>query len=832
MWIHLEDVEMKWCTPRLVTALLVSGALALTVSCGDNEMTSETGASASDGTAGTVDASSAGPSDAGSESDASSAGPGGTDSGTESSTGTDPTSVGPTSDLSTTDPTDATDTGVVECTGAQFECGGACCEPDQVCFLDQCSDDCGGAPPCGEAKDCCDMSEVCYLGACVVPGNACTEMLCATKDDPQQCDDGFVCDSQLGLCVPAKADPTCIYVPPQNVFEPVPLFTWGVRKSVNCNDDSQCQNAEVCENGKCAVTWPHVTIADDDAPINNQSSSIPLVVDVDDNCVPDIVFNTYRAGNAGANGVLRAIRGDTGEKIWSAIDPAFETDGTANPAAGDLDLDGLPEFVVSGEGKFLLAFDNDGTPLWQSDAFSGTEASGSVAIANLDGEGRPEVTFGRAVYDADGALLWQGTQGQGLDIQGPISCIADLDGDDRPELLAGRTAYSFTGTVAGNDFTGVTLWHSAVGDGKCGVADFDKDGLPEVILVRGGRIYALNGQTGVEIANINIPGSSDGGGAPNIADFDGDGTPDIGTAGSSRYVVVTFDGVSFTELWRATVEDDSSRVTGSSVFDFDGDGRNEVVYNDEKWIRIYPGVEPDCELNPPGPGCDGIMSDAEVLFRDRNTSRTRTEYPVIADVDGDFKAEIVFATNNDISWGLDTGLEVLQDSLDNWVSTRPVWNQHTYHITNVDDTGQIPLVEEDSWLWPMDEPLNSYRRNTQGAGDFCAPDLVPYDLNANANACPDLDLSVRVANEGCLGVGPGVNVSFYEANLGYLGTVQTQNAIPAGGSEQVFLFVDTDIMDGSIWAVVDDDGMGNGALNECVEDNNNSVEGPACQGVG
>ena len=163
---------------------------------------------------------------------------------------------------------------------------------------------------------------------------------------------------------------------------------------------------------------------------------------------------------------------------------------------------------------------------------------------------------------------------------------------------------------------------------------------------------------------------------------------------------------------------------------------------------------------------------------------------------------------------------------------RPLYPQHLDEITNVGDTGLIPTVEQDNWAWPIDDPLNSYRRNTQGAGDFCAPDLVPYDLKADAAACPDLDLSVRVANEGCLGVGPGVNVSFYEANLGLLGTVQTQNAIPAGGSEEVYLFVDTDVMDGSIYAVVDDDGMGNGVLNECVEDNNNSIEGPACQPVG
>ncbi|MCB9751167.1 MAG: VCBS repeat-containing protein [Myxococcales bacterium] len=671
---------MAWRSLSRASALLASCTLALTA-CGDNENTSDSGESTSD-TSGTsaTDGTTMGPGGSESATDGTSMGPGGSESATEGTSSTNPTATDSTTEGVTVSDTD-TDTGPVECTGEQFECGGDCCEADQVCFLDSCADDCGGAPPCGEDKLCCDMSEVCYLGACVVPGNACTEMLCATKDDAEQCDDGFVCDSQLGLCVPAKADPTCTYVPPQNVFEPVPLFTWGERANRSCNADADCQNAEVCQNGACAVTWPHITPADDDAPDHTNASSIPVVVDIDDNCVPDIIFNTY-SSNASANGVLRAIRGDTGEKIWSVIDAEYETDSTANPAVGDIDEDGLPEVVVQGEGKYLIAIDNDGTPMWKSANFSNGENSGAASIANLDGEGPPEIIFGAAVYDNLGNLLFEGNQGYGQDGQGPISCIADLDGDQRPEVIGGRTAYSFTGTVAGNDFAGATLWHSAVGDGKCGVADFDLDGQPEVILVRGGRIYALNGQTGVEISNINIPGSSDRGGAPNIADFDGDGTPDIGTAGSSRYVVVTFDGVTFTELWRATVEDDSSRVTGSSVFDFDGDGRNEVVYNDEKWIRIYPGVEPDCQLNPPGPGCDGNMSDAEVLFQDRNTSQTRTEYPVIADVDGDFKAEIVFSANNNVSWGIDAGIEVLQDSLDNWVNTRPVWNQHTYHITN------------------------------------------------------------------------------------------------------------------------------------------------------
>ena len=222
------------------------------------------------------------------------------------------------------------------------------------------------------------------------------------------------------------------------------------------------------------------------------------------------------------------------------------------------------------------------------------------------------------------------------------------------------------------------------------------------------------------------------------------------------------------------------------------------------------------------------MTDAEILLKDRNSSRTRTEYPVIADVDGDFKAEIVFSTNNDSGFSYDAGIEVWGDTLDNWVATRPIWNQHTYHVTNVDLTGGVPATEPANWLTPMGDPYNSYRRNAQGSADFCAPDLVLYDLDADFDICPKVGVCVWVANQGCLGVGAGVKVSFYEEMAGLLGTVETKAPIVAGAAVQVCLDSDMEVQNGLVWASVDDDGMMKGALNECVEDNNTTEKIPLC----
>ena len=722
-------------------------------------------------------------------------------------------------------------------------CGTDCCTDQEVCDLAtmSCVLDCGDEPVCGtDPGECCGAGEVCFAGGCIEPGDPCQPSSCAT-DTESPCPMGEVCDPDLGACVPDLADPTCVFDPEVGVFDPVPRFSWGARKVRACMDDADCQTEEICDMGTCAVTWPHIAPAMDDMPAQVQSVGTPVVGDLDGDCIPEIVFNSFAPPDYLTNGVLRAIRGDNGAKLWTIDDPALQTDSASSPAIGDIDYDGSPEVITPGEGSYLLAFRADGTLMWQSAVYSGGGKSGGPSIANFDGLGDAEIAYGRTVYDSAGQIAWQGTGAQGNNGSvGKLSCVADLNADFRPELIAGGTAYTFTGTV-GVDFMGSVMWANTAhnvndnGDGYCGIGDLDVDGLPEVVVVRTGWIDVIDSINGMTLASIQIPGGG-AGGPPNIADFDGDGLPDIGLAGGDYYVVVQWDQLNtLTELWRADTKDGSSSRTGSSVFDFDGDGRSEVVYFDEWYLRIYPGVEPDCALMVPGPDCDGIMTDAEILFIDINSSQTRSEYPVVADVDGDFKAEIVVATNNWSGQGDigDAGIEVFEDRLDNWVATLPIWNQHTYHVTNVDAKGGIPVIEEDNWEYPIGNPENSYRRNSQGAVQNCAPDLVPQDLQAIGPCQPDLTLSVRVCNQGCLGVGPGVEVGLFEADAGLLGVVTTTGAIPAGTCEKLTLTVpapgDNPF---AVSAVVDDDGMGQGSLNECVEENNAIGPYDVCPNIG
>jgi hypothetical protein len=205
--------------------------------------------------------------------------------------------------------------------------------------------------------------------------------------------------------------------------------------------------------------------------------------------------------------------------------------------------------------------------------------------------------------------------------------------------------------------------------------------------------------------------------------------------------------------WLRNTQDDSSRVTGSSVFDFNGDGAAEVIYNDECRFRIYDGL------------------DGTVYMTEPSESRTRIEYPIVVDVDNDGNAEIVFATTNEsgfCSENLDNlynnGIEVWGDAGDFWVSARRIWNQHAYNVTNVTESGLVPLQAPEHWKQFNGREYNIFRSNPRTLG--IAPDLTVLGVQVSSpNAVcgqlnNDLNIVAEIANIGDLRVGPGVVIGF------------------------------------------------------------------------
>jgi hypothetical protein len=110
--------------------------------------------------------------------------------------------------------------------------------------------------------------------------------------------------------------------------------------------------------------------------------------------------------------------------------------------------------------------------------------------------------------------------------------------------------------------------------------------------------------------------------------------------------------------------------------------------------------------------------DGSTLLEIPRSSGTLIEYPVVADIDNDASAEILVTSN--VSWkNMQTAplIQAVRDTEDRWIQARRIWNQHTYHVTNVREDGTIPQFEAPNW-----ETLNTFRTNAQiEGGGVCIP---------------------------------------------------------------------------------------------------------------
>lgn len=719
-----------------------------------------------------------------------------------------------------------TDAGLISISDdASAECVGTTgCDNGFVCTGEQC---CAVEDACGSL--CCAGAELCSFGVCVEPGDTCLDSTeCAANhyceyaageevsgEVPLTCTSGVIPPN--GKCLPkppectegqVAGDPpvclvSCEYRPPATAFLPELKYSWG--------------SLDTAKSADSIMMAPIVIQLDDD--------SCDGIVNERD--IPEIVFTTFEGGDYNNNGTLHAIsivEGVVVEK-WAVNAGATSQIHPGRSIAGG-NFDGLPgnEVAVCTTDGRVRAYDAAGADLWLSAA--GTCSMPS--IADLDQDGTVEIITESQIIDGATGLTKATYASTGNVV------VMDVTGDGKLDIVSASRVL---------DATGAELANSGLPGTYVAVGDLDNDGVPEIVVADtdGHRLHiwrVKNGEPGnAEIVRQNIDingplsptlcapgkaGRTKGGGPPTIADFNGDGFPDVALAGGVGYAV--FDGSKLmtpptanvdTLLWIKQTTDCSSAATGSSVFDFNGDGSAEVVYADETTLRVYEGTT------------------GTELYSTCNTTGTLYEYPLIADVDNDGQADILVISNNysPITCEDDektTGLRIFGDANGAWVRTRSVWNQHAYHVTNVEESGEIPTIEAANYLQPK---LNNFRQNVQPTGEFSAPDLI---VSVIGLCSPSDGLLARVQNIGEAAAPAGIPVAFYAGDPDMGGVelpgsplLTTRPLHPAEGED--LLLVAATESDVEIYVVVDPAPMH--TWHECREDNNKSLPAFACAGI-
>ncbi len=737
------------------------------------------------------------------------------------------------------------------------------------------------APPSSICEPACEADLVCRYNTCVPPPASCT-----TNAD---CAGDQYCDVSANECLP-----------------------WGVGPGgVN---DSECKREPVpgvfFPGAQCEWTEPDPT----DFPDHKNVLATPMVASLyvqGELATPAIVVTSYNYTDGGQEacqssqptlyyGVVRIIDGRSCQPQATISSPTVVA--SASVAIGDLGgIDATPEIVAARSQGGLVAWTKGPTGwtvLWETiSTFADTNCNwAGPSLHDLDDDGVPEVLFYGNVYDgASGAALDE-TLGTSVDqiADGYIPVAADIDGDGNIELITGKMIYVWNKTTKKWD----TKHPLGGSNGFVAVADFGTypasgtddrgtlDGIAEVALIYGG-VASVYTRDNRQVFTAPLQGAAPGkGGPPTIADFDGDGRVEFASAGAITYNVFDPDCIGTPDpqfcksmttngvLWTQPSQDASSNMTGSSVFDFDGDGRAEVVYGDECFTRVYDGLS------------------GKVLYSRYRTSCTWYENPVIADVDADFNAEIVSTSNvncniscpaldpifdgvqclddsdcpgattcgremasdplgrcrcqMDADCGGDgfvcaeaitpspagkvcrashpgipmTGIRVLADGIDRWVNTRIVWNQHAYSVTNIDETGKVPRTSQ--WLqnWTQ-QGLNNFRQNSPGDGTTAGaiPDLTVKQAKASCEPGGAV-ITADVCNRGTEPVAPGLPVAIYADGPPREVRCQTETMQRIDPGNCVAVSCMWTGGNGSGEVTVDDRGDASGTALECREDNN------------
>lgn len=594
--------------------------------------------------------------------------------------------------------------------------------------------------------------------------------------------------------------------------------------------DGECATDEACEGGylgndaTCEVTpseFPAFTMTLDFSTPNETVNHLGRIAigDLDRDGVPEIISNNRY------NDRIYILNGDDGSIKYSQNvdwDPRWEA------VIGNINDDDCAEIFFWGRddgSDWIFSYDCQLNELWRVQVQGDP---GNYGLADFDRDGKVELYLRNEIRDAEtGTRIVYGNNWGDVNA-GPVA-VDILDGEDL-ELVVGGIIYSVNlGNRSDNSGSlterlRIPEYYVRKENDATSIADFNQDGFLDVLT--SGSDGGKNQNTTIffwDVQNNNVTkfidripnltlnlscsnagadqyyeeGWVNGAGRINIADLDGDGQLNASFV-SGRYLYALRED--FTLLWRVIINEETSGYTGCTLFDFNGDGKSEVVYRDEQFVYIING------------------ENGNIYNQQQCISRTNREYPIVADVDADGSTEICVPCGFDDveSWDefCDLGysryshIRVFKSNSEPWVPARRVWNQHGYFNVNVNDDLSIPVnMQKHHLVWSTgnctvgpNRPLNTFLNqspyiNSEGCPTYIAPDIafVQTSLTASQPVCPERDftLSFKIANVGDANLVGNVPISFYagdptQPGATYLQTEYfTVSSLNSGDSLQV-----------------------------------------------
>ena len=419
-------------------------------------------------------------------------------------------------------------------------------------------------------------------------------------------------------------------------------------------------------------------------PEYNQVISTPIVVQlnddngdgfIDNKDVSDIVVTTYKDNLFYKTGLVRALSGVDGTELWNYANGGVFSDTRHSLAAADLDGDGFVEIITNDQTSDVVQVINHLGEVKKEFIKIG-KPNGEITLTDINNDGVIEIIAGNNVFSYETGFMFL-TNDKALS-----STSFDSNGNGNQEILTGGGLYDADGAKLWQFGAPGNMWFSAV-------ANLDDDLNPEIVISNpiGDSVLAVLEHDGNVKWQINTTTNA-GGGAQAVSNFLGANEVGIVHSGSQSIDMYNKDGQL---VWSVPKSDGSNRL-GVTAFDFNGDGIDEVIVQERLIVKVLNGL------------------DGELLASAANSTLALWEYPLVVDLAGDNDAELIVTSNNSkADYSINNGVTVygsVEGSLP-WKNATRIWNQHSFHQTNIGQDGKVPTVELPSWL-----NNNTYRSST------------------------------------------------------------------------------------------------------------------------